>query len=609
MLDKMREMSNSAGILLVFGAIIFVFIFFFGPQTAGIAVTTRDHLGGVGDVDVFSNVLDARLGRERMIAGERGSLDEAEMTRRRRTTLEDYLLMRYLAQRAEASGLRVSDDEVRCYIVNWNRRYAVNGVPICEQFPEDMADRYPNYEWGFYSRDNVLSETYRADVQSQFAMSLDEFEAYKAAELLARRYISLMEEALPVSGELVRQSTARRTESVDLEYIRLDPSTSSASDVTQIDIDRIVAEDPAAITAYYEANADDFAEEAQVEIRRIFLRRPPEGSSEAATALENYEQILARAQGGEDFEALAREFSELESERAEGGAMGPRTAANLATSLWDAANALEVGGVAGVEGASNWSIIKLESKTDARQRPIDEAREDIARQIAEERNTARAQELLLERGRAVLALAQSGMTLEEAAAAEAGVETEGSAEDEGGDEDTADVPAPTASPLRVQTTGPFARERAPESLASLGPQFANVRLPPAMPFDIPGIGESRELAQQAFELTADAPVLSELVEVDDAWFVIRLAERTDADPADTEVASNAWIEMQVELRKAFFGSDVIDTATEARLFRLQSSTERSPVLQAFLDQAIAEGAIRIKEREFIVDPVAQLPIE
>ncbi len=604
MLDKMREMSNSAGILLVFGAIIFVFIFFFGPQTAGIAVTTRENLGGVGDVDVYSNVLDARLGRERLMAGERGSLSDAEMTQRRRTTLEDYLLMRYLAQRAEAAGLRVSKDEVRCYIVNWNRRYAIDGVPICEQFPEDMATRYPNYEWGFYSRDNVLSETYRADVQSQFAMSLDEFEDYKAAELLARRYISLMEESVAVSGELVRQTTARRTESVDLEYIRLDPTTSSASDVTQLDIDRILAEDPAAISDYYEANPDDFAEQAQVEIRRIFLRRPPEGSSEAATALENYQQVLARAQAGEDFEALAREFSELESERAEGGAMGPRTAANLATSLWDAANALEVGGVAGVEGASNWSIIKLEAKTDARQRPLEEARADIARLVAEERNTARAQELLLGRGRAILALAQSGMTLEQAAAAEAGVQPDGS-----GDDEAADVPAPTASPLRVQTTGSFSRERAPESLASLGPQFANVRLPPAMPFDIPGIGESRGLAAQAFGLTDDAPVLPELVEVDGAWFVVRLAERTDADPTDTEVASNAWVEMQVELRKAFFGTDVIDTATESRLFRLQTSTARSPVLQAFYDEAVASGILRIKEREFVVDPVEDLPIE
>jgi hypothetical protein len=472
-------------------------------------------------------------------------------------------------------------------------------VPICEQFPEDMAVRYRNFEWVFYSRDDVLSESYRGDVQSQFAMSLDEFEEYKAAELLARRYLALLEESLPVSGEFVRQSTARRTESVTLEYIRLDPTTSSASDVTQIDIDRILSDDPEAVEAFYAANPDDFAEEAQVEIRRIFLRRPPAGSAEATAAQTNYAEILARAESGEDFEALAREFSELESERAEGGEMGPRTASNLATSLWDAAMALEEGGVAGVEGASNWSIIKLESKSAARQRPLDEARNDIARIVAEERNTARAEEVLLARGQAILALAESGMTLEEAATAEAAGDSEGSAEEA----------APARAPLRVQTTDSFARERAPESLASLGPQFAGMQLPPAMPFAIPGIGDSRELAEQAFGLTEDAPVLGELVEIDDAFFAVRLASRTAADDADADVAGNVWIESQAELRNAFFGSALAGTDMEARLFALQTSMPRSPVLESFLAQALAEGAMHIKQREFVVDPVADLPIE
>lgn len=611
MLEQMRKLTNSTGILLLFGLIIFTFIFFFGPQTAGISVTTRTRVGKVGDVEVWKSVLDARVGRSRAMSGERGNLDDAEYARRSRQVLEDYLLLHWIAGRAHDAGLRVSDDEVRCYIVNWNRRYAVNGERLCEQFPEDIAERYPNYEWGFYSRDGVLSETYRADVQSQFAMSIDEFESYKRNELLARRYLDLLQQSIPVGAGLVTDITARRTESVDLEYIRLSASRVAAEPVTQIEIDQLIEADPGAIEAYYAANAEEFQVEEQVSLRRIFLRRPADDSPDAAEARSTYESVLARAQGGEDFEALATEFSQLESERTSGGDMGSRTQSTLAAVLWDAAAVLEPGGVVGVEQASNYSIIQLVNKTPAGQQPLEDVRESIARTILEERATAAVEDTLRARGQTIIELARSGnLTLAQASRQEAetrnGTPTEGSAEEtDGSGESSADVDPPGM--LEVLTTGSFSRARAPESLAALGPQFASMRLPAPMPDNIPGIGDSREVASLAFELTTDAPVHGDIVRVGDDLFVIRLNDRTAANAEDSAVASAVYDELHAELVSEFFGRDIVGTATDARLFRMQTSGELPPILVAMMAEATSQFSVR--EREFVVDPVDELPVE
>jgi parvulin-like peptidyl-prolyl isomerase len=618
MLEQMRKLTNSTGILLLFGLIIFTFIFFFGPQTAGISVTTRTRVGEVGNVEVWKSVLDARVSRSRAMSGERGNLDDAEYMRRSRQILDDYLLLHWIAGRAQDGGLRVSDEEVRCYIVNWNRRYAVNGELICEQFPEDIADRYPNYEWGFYSRDGVLSETYRADIQSQFSMSIDEFESYKRNELLARRYLDLLQQSIPVGASLVSQATARRTESVDLEYIRLSASRTAADPVTQIEIDQLIAAESGAVEAYYAANAADFQVEEQVQLRRTFLRRPADDAPDAAEARSTYESVLARAVAGEDFEALAREFSQLESERTAGGDMGNRTRSTLAAVLWDAAAALEPNGVTGVEQASNFSIIQLVSETPAGQQPLDDVRESIARTILEERATAAVEETLRARGQTIIELATSGnLTLAQAARQEAesrnvpsteGSADEGSAaapESEGSGESAADADPPGMLP--ALTTGAFSRARAPESLAALGPQFASMRLPAPMPDNIPGIGDSREVATLAFNLAADSPVHSEIVRVGEDLFILRLNERTEPSADDTAVSNAVFDEFHADLVSEFFGRDVVGTATDARLFRMQTSGDLPPILQAMMDEASPRFTVR--ESEFVVDPVDELPVE
>ena len=87
----------------------------------------------------------------------------------------------------------------------------------------------------------------------------------------------------------------------------------------------------------------------------------PEGATEQQVAelQARAERVLQRARAGEDFAALAREFSDAQ-DRANGGQLGLRTADRYPTLFVDATRTLAPGGIAGlVRSGAGFHIIKL----------------------------------------------------------------------------------------------------------------------------------------------------------------------------------------------------------------------------------------------------------
>lgn len=87
----------------------------------------------------------------------------------------------------------------------------------------------------------------------------------------------------------------------------------------------------------------------------------PDGASEQtiAEAQARAERVLQRARAGEDFAALAREFSDAQ-DRANGGQLGLRTVDRYPTLFVDATRTLAPGGIAGlVRSGAGFHVIKL----------------------------------------------------------------------------------------------------------------------------------------------------------------------------------------------------------------------------------------------------------
>jgi peptidyl-prolyl cis-trans isomerase SurA len=94
------------------------------------------------------------------------------------------------------------------------------------------------------------------------------------------------------------------------------------------------------------------------------LVRVPEGASEAdvSAAQAKAQGLAGRARAGEDFGALARQFSDA-PDRASGGALGLRNAERYPTLFIDATQTLRPGGIAGpVRSGAGFHILKVIEK-------------------------------------------------------------------------------------------------------------------------------------------------------------------------------------------------------------------------------------------------------
>jgi len=120
------------------------------------------------------------------------------------------------------------------------------------------------------------------------------------------------------------------------------------------------------IHRFYVDNPGNFRRPEQVRLRHIVVNVPPGANEEVRAARRQLiEGIAARAQAGDDFAALAREYSEAPT-RQWGGEMDAFARGEAPAPLEAAAFALSPGQVSGViASGDSLQVVKLESRTDA----------------------------------------------------------------------------------------------------------------------------------------------------------------------------------------------------------------------------------------------------
>lgn len=608
----MRQALNNTwvkyGTGFVFGVIILSFVLFFGPQTQGMGPRGTTTVARVGDRQISDVELASAFERYRRLTSQRDRLDEASYADVQRQLALNIAAIELLARRAVDAGLAVSEQDLQCFLVNWHRGYSVDGERICNGYPADFAERFRNYDivW-FTEADGSFTQYYEESVRNRFNMAVNDFERHKERELLARFYLASIAEGVGVPPGQIRDVWQRRNTTVDLEFVRLDPAAAAGAEPTEAEIEAWAAGNASAIQDAYDAEPDRFAEPRQVRIRRIYIRKPADDSPELADARARYEAALARVTtGGEDFEAVARELSEIEREAEAGGDMGLRTSETISSDIWEATEAMTQGEVRGIEQQYAWNIVKLEEVQEARVRPLEEARDEIAAELITAARTAEAAAGLRERGQRVLALAAQAASLAEAAEAEAAERDAATAATMGLAGDGAALLAADGAGsdrLPVATTGPFAAERPSPFLAMGGGLPPGIEFPPEPADSVPSIGASRELMRIAFALSPDAPLHPELIEVDGVSFVVRLSERVDA-PSEVPAADAAAIE--AEIRNQLVAGLIGDENQQVAL-ALNMPGEPAPIVAAILEEAVSNGAVQLRSNFFDApDPVEDL---
>jgi peptidyl-prolyl cis-trans isomerase D len=389
MLDFMRRQRST--LKWVWVVIIFIF--------SVTLVTLYIPFDQLGTVAITTDVAD--IGGETITAREfqnayrnylnnvRGQLNP-EMLRafRFEQQILDSLVMRSVTiAEAKRLGLDVSDAEIEQKILS-NPVFLENGAFIGQA-------RYQS-------------------ILLQNNITVDEFESSVRDELLAEKLRSFVTAGVVVSDQEVEREYRRANEKARVDYFVIDPakleSQVSLTEQDQRDyyeknkakynipekrkaryvfIESLklraqVTETDDELRQYYEQHRTEYELPERVTAQHILFRTQGKTPQEVDAIREKARGVLERAKRGEDFAALAKEFSE-DGSAADGGNLGSFTRGQMVPEFEQAVFSLGTGAISDlVQTQFGIHIIKANEKVEGRMRPFDELKEAI-RPIVETR--------------------------------------------------------------------------------------------------------------------------------------------------------------------------------------------------------------------------------
>jgi peptidyl-prolyl cis-trans isomerase D len=159
--------------------------------------------------------------------------------------------------------------------------------------------------------------------------------------------------------------------------------TEERADVSwvEINLDELAAGakiDEAQLRQYYDDNRARYTTAGKRRARHILI----EAGQDPAAAEAKARAVYDRAAAGEDFAALAREFSDDPGSRGQGGDLGFAERGDFVAPFADAVWSMKPGEVRGpVRTEFGWHVIKLEDVAAEKTRPFDEVRAELEQEL------------------------------------------------------------------------------------------------------------------------------------------------------------------------------------------------------------------------------------
>lgn len=559
LMEQIRNSTQSGLAYIMVGVLIVFFAVFFGVPADGCrAAAGRTLMANVAGEDIYSD--DVNVIYNRYFGGST-TMDEELYFNQQAEALKIVLATHLLAERAEKAGLRVSDEEFVAYIQDPNRN-----IEFLNAYGRDGS-----FDGPFYER----------YVQHGLHVSLGSYEEFKRKELLARKYLTMMEMQVHVLPAEVEELYSLRNTRVNLEYVLFsDELLVDAMTISDEAVQDFLAENLARVQEVYEANQSDYSTDERVQLRRVYIIKASD-EAEAAGARDKFDAAKKRIlEDNEDFAAVVRELSEG-FDAAEGGLMDWNALTNIDQEIAAAIEGAAVGEVREVETDYAFMLVKVEGREEAQITPLEDVQDEIASElIREEIVTTRGTEL----SETLLAKVQEGLSIDDALAA---------LEEEAREEDRLED-ASLWSNLSSRTTGFFTLEGQqlpPELRAQLGAAALSF----GRSWDtIPGLGTNRDLAITAFKLTEENPLIDHIVEVDNGRAVVRLADREDPSEEISD-EDREQLEMEIRLEKTSELIGPVDPLFGHILF-VQPLQGVGSFVEGLVEDAVASGKVRLYER-------------
>ena len=367
-----------AGVVL--GAIGLVFIFWGINWT----LTAPTYAAKVNGVEVPANQVRQTY-QQQLAQAERqtnGTLSEGQRAELKKRVLDEYVNSEALLTRADALGYRVNDAEVlqaECQIPAFQvdgkcdmahavavlRSQGRSPLEIESLFARDVKLRQLN------SALNLSSFATASEVQRMRALTRQQREIAWLT-LPAEKYAAQAnpDEAALRSYYEAHKSSYMTPETVDLRYVEI----SLASLASKVSVDE------GQLKSYYDEQKAKTPERfTQPEQRRVSHILLPVANPAADAAVKaKAEDILKRAQGGEDFAKLAKDYSADPDSAAQGGDLGWSERKVWVAPFGDAAYSMQVDEIRGpVKTQFGYHILKLVGIKPATVKTFEQSRAEL----------------------------------------------------------------------------------------------------------------------------------------------------------------------------------------------------------------------------------------
>jgi peptidyl-prolyl cis-trans isomerase D len=306
-----------------------------------------------------------------------------------RQALSQTVVQKTLLLEARRLGLSVTDAELR------DRILAIPGI-------KDDQGRF------------IGEEAYTRAIQSAFQTNVADFENEIRSELLMRKLTDALAANLYVGEDEIQRAYRDQVERAKIRYIQVPRARFAAQaqaspaevaayyqahkqefslpeqrDIAYLLVNSYQLADQAKVSdqdlqSYYDAHKAEFTQEEQVKARHILVM--VNDKRDDAQAQARIAEAKKKLEGGADFAAVAREYSDDTASKEQGGDLGWFGRNKMVKEFEDAAFGAQPGKLVGpVKSSFGYHLIEVTDKRPAGQQPFDAVKEQIRARLSVER--------------------------------------------------------------------------------------------------------------------------------------------------------------------------------------------------------------------------------
>lgn len=348
-MEKMRAGTDSTFMQIVFAAVVVSFVGW-GVGINGNTTSTVATVNGEGITALeFGSVY--RRAEQQYSSRSTEGLSEDDREQLRDQVLQEMIRNTALVQEAKALGLEVSNTEIA----------------------EEL------YEYTFLlDEDGMFDKRAYQNFLRRQGLTRANFEEQLREQLVIRKLKGLMILGASVSDPMVKQQWADDNTKLDISFVRITPGTFSQQiRPTDAELDAWIADHGSEIQSRYDeqlSSAYDQPETVDVSLIRLAVRDDGLGPADLKPRME---ALVAELQGGADWAALARRWSEDPS-ASQGGVLTALPVTTLDAKVAEALTGLEPGQISDVLVSDrDVRLYRLDARTAARTIPLEEVQRDI----------------------------------------------------------------------------------------------------------------------------------------------------------------------------------------------------------------------------------------